>query len=169
MPSTVKCSSDISPCARSTTRRKKLRAISWLQQSVPILGEHRRGPDRLVHLQAHEPAEQQVVVELLHQQPFAANRVEDLQQLRPEQPLRRDRGAADLRVQPIELAGHLPQHLVDQAADGPERVVGRHTLLGGHVAEHRIGLAVISTHAADGRTGATGCRFRATRPFSASS
>jgi hypothetical protein len=62
-----------------------------------------------------------------------------------------------------------PQHLVDQAADGPERVVGRHALLGGHVAEHRIRLAIISTHVADGRTGIRRLSIPATLRFSASS
>ena len=35
------------------------------QQPIPVLGKHRMVPHRIVHAQAHEPAEQQVVVDLL--------------------------------------------------------------------------------------------------------
>jgi hypothetical protein len=48
-----------------------------LQQPVPILAEHRRNPYWLVHVQPHEPAEQQIVFQLLHQHPLAANRMEE--------------------------------------------------------------------------------------------
>jgi hypothetical protein len=53
-----------------------------IEQPVAILREHRWRPHGLVHRQANEPPKQQVVIELLHQQSLAANRVEDLQQLR---------------------------------------------------------------------------------------
>ncbi len=38
------------------------------QQPIAVLGEHRMVPHRIVHAQAHEPAKQKVVVDLLHQQ-----------------------------------------------------------------------------------------------------
>ena len=41
-------------------------------------------------LTSHEPPEQQVVIELFHQQPLASHRVQHLQQQRPQQLLRRD-------------------------------------------------------------------------------
>jgi hypothetical protein len=47
-------------------------------QPLAVLGEHRYIPDRIVHRQAHEPAEQKVVVDLLHQLPLALHRVQHL-------------------------------------------------------------------------------------------
>jgi hypothetical protein len=41
-------------------------------------GEYGRMPDRIVGAQAHEPAEHQVVMELLQQEPFRADAVERL-------------------------------------------------------------------------------------------
>jgi hypothetical protein len=50
-----------------------------IEQPLAVLGEHGHIPNGVVHVQAHEPAEQQVIVELFHQQPFAAHRVQRLQ------------------------------------------------------------------------------------------
>ena len=49
-----------------------------LEQPLPILGEHGGVPDRVIHAQAHEPAEEQVVIQLLHELPLAAHGVEHL-------------------------------------------------------------------------------------------
>src|ERR1019366_9432139 len=38
------------------------------------IGEHSHVPDGVIHVQAHEPTEQQVVVELFHQHSLAAHR-----------------------------------------------------------------------------------------------
>jgi hypothetical protein len=139
-----------------------------IQEAIAVLGEHRRGPDGFVHIHADEPAEQDVVVELLHQQPLTPDRIEDLQQLRPQQALWRHRGSADLRIQPVEVRRHRPQDTIHERPDGAQRMVTRHTLLGRHVAEHRVGLTIISTHDADRSTGST--RRRSLEPsFSASS
>jgi hypothetical protein len=64
-----------------------------LQQPIAVLREHRRHSDRLVHLQTYETAKQDVVIELLHQQPLTPNRVEQLQQL----PRKRRSGGIDGR------------------------------------------------------------------------
>jgi len=44
-----------------------------VQQPLAIFTERRSVPHRVVHLKAHEPAEQQIVVQLFHQLPFAAD------------------------------------------------------------------------------------------------
>ena len=49
-----------------------------IQQPIPILAVHGRVPHPVIDLQAYEPAEQQVVIELLHEQVLAADRVEHL-------------------------------------------------------------------------------------------
>jgi hypothetical protein len=48
-----------------------------------------------------------------------------LQELRAQQPFRRNRGAADRRVERVELRRHLAQELVDQRPDRAQRMVGR--------------------------------------------
>ena len=50
------------------------------EQPVAMLGKRRGMPDRVIHIQPDEPPEQQVVVELFHEQPLAPHRVEHLQQ-----------------------------------------------------------------------------------------
>ena len=58
----------------------------WIQtmdsckQALPILREYRHIPNRIIHVQAYEPAEQQTVVELFHQHPFTAHGVQHLKQ-----------------------------------------------------------------------------------------
>lgn len=56
-----------------------------LEQTIPILGEHRVVPDGVFDRQSDEPAEQQVVAHLLHQHALAAHRVQHLQQQRTQQ------------------------------------------------------------------------------------
>jgi hypothetical protein len=84
---------------------------------------------------------------LPHQQQLAADRVEDLEQLRPQQSLWRNRRPAHAGIEPVKFARHVTQDAVDQRADRTDRMVGRHTLLGGHVTKHRLGLTIISSHA----------------------
>ena len=106
----------------------------------------RRRPDRVVHAEPHEPAKQQVVIQLLHQLPLAADRVQGLQQQGPQQLLRRNRRPAEVRVQRAEprrdpLQGAVRDLADRRAADDP-----RHALLQRDVAEHRSWLLVGSTH-----------------------
>ena len=51
-----------------------------IEQAVAVLGEHRVVPDLVVDRKPNEPAEQQVVVELLDQHPLGSNPVDRLQQ-----------------------------------------------------------------------------------------
>ena len=69
-------------------RLEELAGDGVRQQPLAILREGRRGPHRCVHTEAHEPAEQQVVLELLDEQPLAPLGVEDLQQQVAERLLR---------------------------------------------------------------------------------
>ena len=78
-----------------TQERRRHTAV---EQAVAVLGERRGVPYRIVDTESDEPAKQQVKVQPLHQLTFGAHRVEGLQQHRAQQLLRRDRGAADLRV-----------------------------------------------------------------------
>ena len=138
------------------------------QQALPVLGEHRRVPDPVIHAEAHEPAEQQVVVQLLHELPLAPDRVQPLQQQGAEQLLGRDRWAPGLRIQPRELGREPPERRVDHRADRPQGVVRRDPLLGGHVAEHRIRTSIVAAHAPLLVVLESGMRRRSLPRFSAS-
>src|SRR5450631_552307 len=96
--------------------KKRLRDL-FVQQSLPILAVHRVIPDCLVHFHPHKPSEQQVVLELLDQHSLTADRIEDLQQQRPKQPLGRYRWPSYLGVQLRKLRGHLLQDLIHHLAD----------------------------------------------------
>ncbi len=63
---------------------------------VKVVGKH-----RVVHLQSDEPTKWQVVVQLLHQHPLAADAAEVLQEQRAQQTLRRNRRTTHLVVHPI--------------------------------------------------------------------
>jgi hypothetical protein len=88
-----------------------------IQQAVAILREDRRIPNPVVHRKPDEPAKQDVVIELLHQQPLAADRIENLEQLCAEKPLRWNRRPSDVRVEPIEVPRQLTKDLVDEPAN----------------------------------------------------
>ncbi len=67
------------------------------QQPIAVVREHRMVSHRIVHAQAHEPAKQKVVVDLLHQQSLRVNRVEHLQKKRSQNIFRRNRRPPDVR------------------------------------------------------------------------
>ena len=99
VPSTVKCSSD-SSCAPGPAPDLIEEGVRHIpcKQALAVLAEGRGIPDRVSMFKPDEPAKQQVVVELLHQQPLAADRVEHLQQQRAQQLLRRNRGPTGVRA-----------------------------------------------------------------------
>jgi hypothetical protein len=83
----------------------------------------------LVDSEPNEPAVQQIVVQLLHQLPLRADRVEHLQQKRAQQPLGRYRRTSAVCIQLGELAIERGQNLVDDAADQAQRVPCRNAVL----------------------------------------
>ena len=72
-------------------------------------------------------------MQLLHQLPFRADGVESLQQERPQQPFRRNRRSALGRVEFSKLSIESCKHLVDNAADQPQRMALRHPLFKVHI------------------------------------
>ena len=125
---------------------KKLGRDIAVEQPIPVLAEHGRIPHGIIHREAYEPAEQQIVVELLHQLPFRANREERLQQQRPQQPLGRDRRPTLARVELAKVTRQVPQRRVDQIANGPQRMIGRNALFQPHVAEYPFRSLIFSAH-----------------------
>jgi hypothetical protein len=128
-------------------RREKLRRDIPVEQPVAIFGKRRVIPHRRIHAHADEPAEQQVVIQLLDQQPLTSHAVQELQQQGAQQLLRRDRRAADLRIHRRESRRQRGQGDVGQPPYHAQRVISRHALLRRQVAEHITGLLIITTHA----------------------
>jgi hypothetical protein len=66
-----------------------------------------------------------------------ADREQDLDQAGPDQPLRRDRGAAFGRIEPVELGIEARQGVVDDLSDLPQRVTRGDAILEIDIAEQR--------------------------------
>jgi hypothetical protein len=138
---------------------EELRRDLAAQQPVAVLGEYGDIPNRIVDAEANEPAEQQIVIELLHQLPLGTHRIERLQQQRPQQLLRRDRRPADRRIDRREVVVEPRQCLAHHRPDRSQRMGARHPRLQIHIAEqaarpnlataHRylLPIPVVSNHA----------------------
>src|SRR6185295_6965713 len=75
------------------------------------------------------PAEEQVVTQLFTNLPFAAHRIEDLQQQRADQLLGRDRISAAIGVDLVEARIHTRQRLIDQQSNHAQRMVRRNEVV----------------------------------------
>ena len=117
------------------------------QQPVAVLGEDGWHPDWIVDAKADKPAEHQVVIHLLHQLPLGADREQDLQQACPDQPFRRDRGAAEIRVQHFELGIEAGKRVIHHLPDLAQWVFRRDPILQIDIAEKRSARLVRPTHA----------------------
>ena len=119
-------------------------------QALAVFGEDRGHPDAVVHRQAYEPAKQQVVLGLLHQQAFRAYAVENLQQHGSEQLLRRNAGPTALDIGGIharEQRLNRLQSLIDHLANGPQGMVLWHEVVKATNAEQALGERIGSAHA----------------------
>jgi hypothetical protein len=92
-----------------------------IQEPLAIFREGRRVPRRRLEVDADEPPDEQVVLELLAALPLGADRVEHLHQHGTEETLGRHRGAADAAVERLESRRQLAQDRVDEAANRTER------------------------------------------------
>lgn len=106
------------------------------QQAVAVDAEARAIPDRVVHGQSDKPAEQQVVVELFHQLPFAAHGEQDLQQQGAEQLFRGNRGAPGVGIALVEQLAHAGENAVDQDLHAAQWMVRGNSFVQADIAEH---------------------------------
>ena len=118
------------------------------QQAVPVLGEDGDIPHRRIQIEADKPAEQQVVLHLLHQEPLTPETVEHLPQQGPQQLLRSNRGSARVGIPRRQLGGQRGQGRVHVLPDGPQRVGYRDPLLGREITEQAGLLGILTTHRA---------------------
>jgi hypothetical protein len=117
-----------------------------IEQSIPVLAEHRRIPHWIVHREADEPPEQQIVVELLHQLPFRSHRIEGLQQQRAQQALWRNRRTAIAGIKLGKSARHLHKRRIDNLADRPQRMICRNAILQSQIAEKIVRTIIRPAH-----------------------
>ena len=103
-------------------------------------------PDRIVGAQTDKPAEQQVVVQLLEQQPLRADPVERLQQRGQQQLLRRHRGPAFRGLQLTEGGIESIEGLIREFSDPPKRMIGRDPLLDRDVGEQGPAALLLTSH-----------------------
>ena len=139
VPSTEKCSLDgeLVDLRQVQHAGKELGRDIVIEQAIAVLAEHGGIPDRIIGRQSDEPAEQKIVVELLHQLPFRAHRVERLQQQCTQQSLRRDRWSAVARTTCQSPATILPAPRQSMGVR-PQRMISRYPPPYRDVAEESI-------------------------------
>ena len=76
-----------------------------------------------------------IVFQPLHQEPFRADRVECLQQHRPEQSLRRNRWPSKRRIERREITRQHDKRLVHDPSDGAQRMAAPNPRLKIDIAE----------------------------------
>jgi hypothetical protein len=96
---------------------------------VPVFGEAGRIPDCIIGRQSHEPAKQEIVVELLHQLALRAHAVEHLQEQGTQQLFRRDRWPALMRIEFAKAMAQPVQDLANELAYLTQRMIRRSPLL----------------------------------------
>jgi hypothetical protein len=116
------------------------------QQSSAVSGETRMVKARLVQLQVQKPATQQIVGELLAQQPLAANRIQRHQQRGFEQPLRWNRRPPQEAVHLVEDHRQLLEHGIHQLLDAPQRMLLGNPLCHVDHQQHRPLSPFLATH-----------------------
>jgi len=103
-------------------------------------------PYGIVGIEANEPAEQQVVVQMLDQHPLRADAIDRLKQQGQQQLLGRNRGATALGV---ELAGggvQPIQTLVGQMPRLPQGMTGRDAGFCGDLREQETNAFLVAAH-----------------------
>jgi hypothetical protein len=103
-------------------------------------------PGKRFCLLGQEPAEEKVVVQLFHQLPLAAHRVQRLQQQGTHQLLRRDRRPPAPGIERVEVLRHPRQSLIHHPPDRPQRMVLRNPILRTHITEHTQLLLIVASH-----------------------
>ncbi len=99
-----------------------------LEQAVAVFRIGRVVPHRIIDAEAHEPPEQQVVIELLDQLALGTERIKRLQQRNTQEAFWRDRPPPERFIHGLEIGIECAHHIVNDTPDQPQRMVRRHTL-----------------------------------------
>src|SRR5258708_10104847 len=103
-------------------------------------------PHRIVDPKTHEPAEQQIELQTVHQLALGTHPIERLQQHRSQKLLRRNRRPPKVRIEGCKLARQVAKRGVRNLADRAQWMVTPHARLQIHVAEQRSRPLVASRH-----------------------
>ncbi len=103
-------------------------------------------PDRIIRAQANKPAKQEVVIELLQQQPLRSDPVERLQQRGQQKLLRWHRWPAFCGIQRAEGGIEPVESLIGQFPDPPQRMAGWDPLLDRDVGEQEAAALPLTSH-----------------------
>ena len=130
VPSTVKCSSDstLRPRAALSRPQRTRRAMSPSSSRSRFLVNVVEVHTRIVHVPARQTTGTTGLCQLFHQQPFAPHRIENLQQQRPQQFLRRHRRPPDPGVQPSKRGDNRASAASVIRRITAQRMVRRHSL-----------------------------------------
>jgi hypothetical protein len=120
---------------------EKLSRRIVVEQSAAIMCKAAVVKARFIAVHVEEPAEQQIVVELLTKQPITADTIKCHQQRSLEQPLGRNRRSPGVAVHSAQQPGQFDQRRVSQGLNPAQRMIGRHPLFRRSQTQHR-GLAV---------------------------
>ena len=127
-------------------RGEELARHRAVQQPVTVLGEGGGVPHRVLDAEPNKPAEQQIGIDPLDQLPLRTDRIERLQQQRAHQPLRRDRLAANRRIELLELARQRFERGIGDLPNHPQRMIRPNPLLKIYVAEKPAANLVVAPH-----------------------
>src|SRR4029077_4971148 len=116
------------------------------EQAVAVLGEGRGVEDLLIDRQSDEPAKQKVELQPFDQLPLRADRIEKLQQRRPQQSLRRDRRAPARLVERRKRSVEFSQRPIGYAPHGSQRIVRSYPRLDVDIGKKRPARPISATH-----------------------
>src|SRR5438093_5437293 len=103
-------------------------------------------PNRVIHAKAHEPAEQQIELQPLHQLALGAHSVKRLQQHRPQQLLQCNGRTAKIPITAGKLTLQSAHCRVRNLPDRPQRMPATNPRLQIHIAEQCAGPLVGAAH-----------------------
>src|SRR5207249_8741790 len=95
------------------------------QEAIAVLAEDGCIPYGVIRRKTHKPAEQKIIVELLHQQPLGAHAIESLEKQSAQKPFGRDARPAVSRVKVGERPRLTGEHLIYQRADQTQWMIQR--------------------------------------------
>jgi hypothetical protein len=98
---------------------KKGRGQVRVKKAFLVLGKNGVVPDLVIHREPDKPAKQEIVIQLLHQQPGATDGIQDLQQQGAQQLLRGDGRTSFPGIPGLKLTGQFGQGLIHHVPDGP--------------------------------------------------
>src|SRR5881396_2878582 len=118
VPSTEKCSRQkLAHLRQIENSGHELGGNIARKQPVAVLAEHRCIPHRIVRRQTHEPAEEQIIVELIDQQTLGAHTIESLEQQRAQKPLGWNAGPSMPGIELGECPRQTMEHFIDKHTD----------------------------------------------------